>query len=236
MTMCEAQRHDVEVETMEQVQTELVETITAFAQSDLASGTSGNLSARTDDGMLITPSSVAYQDIGQADLVSMSPDARWATTRNRRPSSEWRLHLDIYAHRPDAHAVVHCHPRFATALAVHSREIGPFHYMVAVAGGANIRCAGYATFGSQELSDNVLAALEDRRACLMAHHGLVTVGDSPAAALALAIEVEALAAHLLTALALGEPPLLSDGQMNDVLNKMQSGAGYGSSPGEDAST
>jgi L-fuculose-phosphate aldolase len=126
--------------------------------------------------------------------------------------------------------VVHAHPVHCTALAVHGRGIGPFHYMVALAGGRDIRCAGYATFGTQELSDLVIEALCDRKACLMAHHGLIACGADLDRALALAVEVETLAAQYLAALQLGEPPELTDAQMDDVLAKVARGYGYGSGP------
>jgi L-fuculose-phosphate aldolase len=137
----------------------------------------------------------------------------------RLPSSEWRFHRDIYRTRADANAIVHAHAPFATTLACHGRSIPAFHYMVAVAGGRDIRCAGYATFGTQALSDHVLAALEDRRACLLAHHGMIAVGGSLDKALALAVEVETLAEMYWRALALGNPENLSDAEMDIVLEK-----------------
>ena len=134
--------------------------------------------------------------------------------------------------RPDVNAIVHTHSPYATAVAVHSRGIGPFHYMVAVAGGHDIRCAPYATFGSQELSDQAIEALQGRTACLLAHHGVIATGVDLAAALYLATEVEELARQYLAARAIGEPPELSREQMDDVLAKMTQ-VGYGSSPDTD---
>ncbi len=203
----------------------------ALAMNDagINAGMSGNVSVRTADGMLITPSGVPYHEIADADIVVMRADTTWRAENDRRPSSEWRLHLDIYRHRPDVEAIVHAHPINATGLAVHGRGIGPFHYMVGVAGGHDIRCAPYATFGTQELSDNVQAALAGRNACLIAHHGVVAVGSSLDAALALAIEVEVLAGQFIAALSLGEPPELAAEQMDEVLSKMQS-VGYRSEP------
>jgi len=211
---------------------QVIETVVQMSRSGFTAGTSGNISVRTDDGMLITPSGVDYEAMTPGDIVSMAADSSWSVGNvERRPSSEWRFHLAIYAARPDAHAIVHAHPRHATALAVHGRDIGPFHYMVGVAGGHDIRCAPYATFGTDALSDHAVAALVDRRACLLAHHGLIAIGADLADALGLAVEVEELAAQYLAALAIGEPPLLSAAQMAEVLAKMASPDGYGSAPG-----
>ncbi|KMM16701.1 class II aldolase/adducin family protein [Synechococcus sp. GFB01] len=191
----------------------------------LNQGTAGNLSLRIPGGLLITPSSLPYEQMGPEDLVAIDPQGRpladSATTTGRAPSSEWRLHADILARRPEIAAVVHCHSVHATALACHGRGIPPFHYMVVQAGGPDIRCAGYATFGSQELSDLAVAALRERRACLLAHHGQVTLGSSLEQALALAVEVETLAQMYLQALQLGEPPLLSGEEMEEVAEQMQ---------------
>ena len=137
------------------------------------------------------------------------------------PSSEWRFHRDIYVARADAHAIVHTHAPFATSLACLHRGIPPFHYMVAVAGGNDIRCAPYATFGTQELSDHALAALAGRDACLLANHGMIALGASLAKALALAVEVETLAEMYWRALQIGEPVLLSDAEMDVVLEKFR---------------
>lgn len=195
----------------------------------LNSGTAGNLSLRLDGGLLITPSSVPPEQMGPADLVAIdwqgqplsAGAADAAITPGRAPSSEWRLHADLLRQRPEIGAVVHCHSIHATALACHGRGIPPFHYMVVQAGGPDIRCAGYATFGSQALSDLALAALADRQACLLAHHGQVTLGATLAQALALAVEVEMLARMYLAALQLGEPPLLSEAEMGRVAEQMR---------------
>jgi len=192
-------------------------------------GASGNVSVRREGGLWITPSARPPETMTEDDIVAMDMDGGWKG--ERRPSSEWRFHRDILAARPDVGAVVHAHPVNATALAVHGRGIPPFHYMVALAGGNDIRCAPYATFGTQALSDHVLRALEGRRACLMAHHGIVACGRDAAAALALAVEVETLAAQFIAALALGEPPLLSAQSMAEVHAKIAAGPGYGSAPG-----
>ncbi|KZR88768.1 class II aldolase/adducin family protein [Synechococcus sp. MIT S9508] len=182
----------------------------------LNQGTSGNLSVRIDEGILVTPSSLPYEQMEVGDLVAMDLSGQPLKEKQRRPSSEWRLHADVLSCRPEAMAVLHCHPIHATALACHDRGIPAFHYMVAVAGGDEIRCAPYATFGTKELSDNVVNALAQRNACLLARHGMVTLGKDLESALRVAVEVETLARMYLQALQLGEPPLLSTHQMQAV--------------------
>jgi L-fuculose-phosphate aldolase len=180
-------------------------------------GKTGNLSVRLGDGFLVTPSAIAYEAMQPEDIVKM----RWDGTYDgkRRPSTEWRLHRDIYVQRKDAGAIVHAHAMFATTLACLDREIPAFHYMVAMAGGDNIPCAPYATFGSQELSDATVTALEGRRACLMSHHGMVAFGDGLPAALALAVEVETLSAMYWRALQIAPPTVLPAEEMVRVLAK-----------------
>ncbi|MFZ9167345.1 class II aldolase/adducin family protein [Vulcanococcus sp.] len=194
--------------------------------SGINQGTSGNLSVRIPGGMLITPSSLPYEQMQPGDVVALDLTGQPLQPAEpgrpqRRPSSEWRLHADVLASRPEVQAVLHCHSIHATALACHGRDIPPFHYMTAVAGGHDIRCAPYATFGTQELSDGVVHALEGRLACLMAQHGQVAVGPTLDRALALAVEVETLARIYLQALALGEPPLLSAQQMEQVRHQFR---------------
>ena len=182
----------------------------------LNQGTSGNLSVRIEGGLLVTPSSLPYEQMEADDLVALDLSGQPLRERQRRPSSEWRLHADVLSCRPEAMAVLHCHPIHATALACHDRGIPAFHYMVAVAGGDEIRCASYATFGTKELSDNVVSALGQRTACLLARHGMVTLGKDLESALRVAVEVETLARMYLQALQVGEPPLLSAQQMQAV--------------------
>jgi L-fuculose-phosphate aldolase len=209
---------------------DIIATAQAMNANGINSGTSGNVSARTQTGMLITPSGIDYNRLTPDDVVAMDFDTSWFATNNLRPSSEWRFHLDILGHRPDVNAVVHTHSTHATALAVHGRGIEAFHYMVAVAGGHDIRCARYATFGTEELSHHALEALDGRYACLLAHHGVIATGVDLASALLLAIEVEELARQYVAALALGDPPLLSTTEMDEVLARMTSPHGYGASP------
>ncbi|MEP7183151.1 MAG: class II aldolase/adducin family protein [Betaproteobacteria bacterium] len=189
-------------------------------------GKSGNVSARLRgggfDGYLVTPTGVPYDETAPEDVVAMPLEGdETAAPGALLPSSEWRFHRDVYATRPDVDAVVHTHSPFATTLACVDRGIPPFHYMVAVAGGADIRCAPYATFGTQALSDHALAALVGRRACLLSHHGMIAVGATLNAALALAVEVETLAEIYWRVLQIGEPTLLSTAEMDRVLDRFR---------------
>jgi L-fuculose-phosphate aldolase len=208
----------------ETLRLQLIETARAMNRSGINQGTAGNLSARCDDGMLITPSGVPYDSLEAADIVRL--DGQGRASGARKPSSEWRIHYDVYRGRPDARAILHAHPVHCTALACLRREIPAFHYMVAVAGGDTVRCAPYATFGTQELSDHVQAALAGRKACLMANHGLLCVASEPAGALDLAVEIESLARAYLQCLAVGEPAILDAAEMERVLEKFRDyGAG-----------
>jgi L-fuculose-phosphate aldolase len=197
----------------------LAETARQSARQGLNPGSSGNLSVRMSDGFLVTPSGLANDTLQAGQMVGV--DMQGQSNGNLKPSSEWRIHRDIYHARPEVNAVVHAHSPYAVSLACLRRDIPPFHYMIAAAGGKDIRCAGYATFGTQALSDNVLAALQDRRACLMANHGLVAVGASLDAALSLALEVEELCAQYWRASLMGEPVLLDDVEMDEVLERFK---------------
>ena len=202
---------------------QLIETAISMNVSGINRGTSGNLSVRTDSGFLISPSGMDYSELVPEDIVAMNLDGEWGDSNP--PSSEWRIHRDIYIRREDALAIVHAHPTFCATLACLGKPIPAFHYMVAVAGGKEIRCSPYATFGTQELSDHVLTALEDRKACLMANHGIVCLGRDLPGALALAIEVEQLAQVYYQCLVAGEPVVLDDAEMERVLEKFKT---YGS--------
>ena len=201
----------------------LPEQVAATARRSVAlglnQGTSGNVSARTPEGFLITPSGRDMSVISAGEIVPVAMDGQAPV--GMKPSSEWRFHRDLYAAHPEAQAMVHAHSPFAVALACLRRDLPPFHYMVAMAGGGDIRCAAYATFGTQALSDAVLAALDGRRACLMANHGLLAWGRSLNAALALAVEVEALCGQYLRACQVAEPVLLSAAEMAEVLEKFK---------------
>jgi L-fuculose-phosphate aldolase len=184
-------------------------------------GNSGNVSARWRDdgfdGFLVTPSGLAYERTTGTEIVAVTADGD--SRGVRAPSSEWRFHRDIYRARPEVGAIVHTHGPFATTLACLDRGIPAFHYMVAIAGGVDIRCAPYATFGTQALSDYAVAALDDRRACLLAHHGMIALGSDLESALALAVQVETLAEMYWRTLQVGAPALLSDAEMTLVLSK-----------------
>lgn len=198
--------------------------------SGLSQGTSGNLSIRHEEGFLITPSGLPYEDITPHDIVPVAMDGTCA--HGLRPSSEWRFHRDIYAARPDIQAVVHAHPPYSTALAMCRMAIPAAHYMIAVSGGDSIRCADYHTYGTQALSDAVVHALEGRLACLMANHGLLATGTSMEQAMWRAIEVETLAHQYILALQIGRPVILRPGEVAEVLEKF---GNYGLMSRSDAS-
>ena len=186
----------------------------------LNQGTSGNLSVRISSGLLVTPSGVPNEDLRPADIVAMGLDGS-VEPGQRKPSSEWRFHAAILATRPDAEAVVHCHAMFSTTLSCLRRDIPAVHYMIAMAGGDSVRCADYATFGTRDLSDKALAALDGRKACLLANHGMIAIGGSLESALALAVEVETLAAQYWRALQIGDPVILPPEEMAVVLEKFR---------------
>jgi len=205
---------------------QLLKTTQKLSELGLNKGTAGNLSMRlnnqTHDGFLITPSGMPIDEMTSASMVHMQFDGSFES--NKKPSSEWRFHRDILASRPDVNAIVHTHSMFATTLACLNKDIPPFHYMIAVVGGDTIRCAPYALFGSQALSDNALVALIDRKACLLANHGMIALGRDLDDALAVMVEVENLCEQYWRALQLGEPHILSDAQMRDVFQQFK---GYG---------
>ena len=187
-------------------------------------GTSGNISVRHGEGLLITPTSTPYETMTVDQIVFMRLDGSHAG--DQRPSSEWRFHVDIMRSRNDVGAVVHAHPAYCTILAIMGLEIPPIHYMIAVAGGDSIRCAPYATYGTPELSAHALAALEGRFACLLDHHGMIAIGSTLSKAMWLAVEVETLARQYHGCLQIGTPPLLPSDEIERVRVKM---AGYGHS-------
>ena len=206
---------------------EMVDICRRMNSSGINQGTAGNLSARIDDGFLITPTSLSYDRMEADDIVEMGYDGTYAG--KHRPSSEWRFHRDIMQARQDINAILHCHSIYATTLACQYKPIPAFHYMVGVAGGTTIRVAPYATFGTQALSDNAIAALEGRFACLLGQHGQISLGKNLEASLWLASEVETLARLYVQALSLGEPPILSDEEMARVIEQMRK-MSYGQAP------
>jgi L-fuculose-phosphate aldolase len=204
----------------------IAETVRWLMARGLYAGTSGNVSARAAGGMLITPTAVPCDEIDAASIVEVTFDAvgRAGAPRGRlAPSSEWRIHRDVYRGRPDIGAVVHTHSTFATALSCLRRPVPAFHYLVAKAGGDDIRCARYATYGTAALSRNALAALAGgRRACLLANHGLLALGADLASTRLLAEEIEALCAQYLRARAAGTPVILPAAEMKRVRAKFAS--------------
>ena len=178
---------------------------------------SGNISIRYKNGFLITPSGQKYSSLKVKDIVFVNLKGEF--NDKQKPSSEWRFHQDIYISKTNAKAIVHSHSTNATALSTHNKKIPSFHYMVALAGGSDIKCAKYATYGTRELSKNILKALKNRFACLIANHGQITFGSSLAEAFELAEEVDNLAKQYIKALLLGRPKLLSLNEMKKVLNK-----------------
>lgn len=201
---------------------QLLQVSRQLAVAGLNKGTSGNASVRHEDGFLVTPSGIPVEALTAEGMVHMQWDG--SAEPNKKPSSEWRFHRDILHARQDIHAIIHTHSMFATTLACLHREIPAFHYMIAVAGGVNIRCAPYALFGSQVLSDVAVQALAGRKACLLANHGMIALGRDLNEAFSVAVEVENLAEQYWRALQLGEPYLLSEDEMHEVFQQFK---GYG---------
>lgn len=208
----------------------LIATALRMSAAGLNKGTAGNLSVRHSEdgtaGFLITPTGMAYEALAPEDVVFMRLDGTHdgIAGNTRKPSSEWRFHRDLYVARPEAGAVLHAHSPFAVSLACLRRDIPPFHYMIARFGGDTLRCAAYATFGTQALSDAALAAMEARNACLLANHGMLVFGKDLTQALDLGVELETLCEQYWRACQLGEPVLLDAAEMATVLEKF---AGYG---------
>ena len=201
--------------------------------SGLNQGTSGNISARHGDRMLITPSATPYAQMTPEMIVSMPINGDYGTWDGPlRPSTEWRFHLDIIKARADVGAIVHMHSTFATALAINRRSIPACHYMIAAFGGNSIRCADYALYGTQALSDAALDALKDRKGCLLANHGMIAAGATLDKAMWLAVELETLARQYHQALQVGDPVILSDAQIDETIRGF---ASYGLQDKDDRS-
>lgn len=200
-----------------ELRTELVRMTKRLDALGLSHGSSGNLSVRYGEGFLITPSGFGAEGLTEDDIVfvhlSGEPRGRW------QPSSEWLFHRDIYVVRKEFGAIIHTHSNAATSLACLRRDIPPFHYMLALLGGDSLRCANYATFGTQALSDNALLAMQGRKACLLANHGMIAAGEDLAEAFKNTVEVENLSELYMRALAAGEPVLLSAEEFADALNR-----------------
>ena len=181
---------------------------------------SGNISVRYKNGFLITPSGIKYSQLKSEDVVFVSLDGKFDNLK-QNPSSEWRFHKDIYVKKKEANAVVHAHSTHATAVSAHGKSIPAFHYMVALAGGDDIKCAEYATFGTEELSKNILDALDKRKACLMSNHGQVVFDTNLEKAFELAEEIENICHQYINTLKIGIPKILSNNEMKKVLEKVK---------------
>ena len=190
-------------------------------------GTSGHVSVRTDEGFLITASGIPYARMKPEHVVEMDFDGGYSG--EYLPSTEWRMHMDILKHRPEANAIVHTHSIYATALACLRKDIPAFHYMIGIAGGTSIRCSDYAEYGTQALSDAMLKAMQDRSACLLGNHGQIAFGQDLAQALWRAGEVEAISHQYWAALLAGKPVLLNETQMTTVLARFKT---YGKQTGD----
>lgn len=199
-----------------------------LAQLGLNKGTSGNASVRYQGGFLVTPSGMPVEEMTADSMVNMQFDGSFEAhkeLKGLRPSSEWRFHRDILANRPEINAVIHTHSMFATTLACLHKDIPPFHYMIAVTGGDTILCAPYALFGSQQLSNHALTALSERKACLLANHGMIALGRDLDDALAVTVEVENLCEQYWRILQVNSnPPILSEAEIREVFQQFK---GYG---------
>ncbi|HJE24226.1 MAG TPA: class II aldolase/adducin family protein [Methylorubrum populi] len=198
----------------------MVDAMRRMLDLGLSQGTSGNVSVRAGNGFLVTPSGIPAEQLNPDDIVEM--DFAGGYDHWLAPSSEWRFHRDILAARSELGAVVHAHPPYATGFAICGREIPAVHYMIAMAGGPTIRCAPYAPYGTQRLSDLALEALESRSACLLANHGMIATGPNLSKAMWLAVEVEALCRQYALALQVGTPMVLSDAEVIETVERFKS--------------
>ncbi len=208
-----------------EAQKQIIDTTQGLCQERLITGTSGNISCRFEDGFLITPSAIDYSELTPEMIVFVklgeeSPDLQKET--KYKPSSEWRIHKDLYTSEQTTNAVIHTHSTYCTTLACSHREIPAFHYMVAIAGGKKIPCANYATFGSQKLSENILSAIDGYKACLMANHGAVFTGGNLKSAADLATEIELLAKQYCELLKIGGINIIDDNEMEKVISQFSS--------------
>ena len=206
---------------------EVIEYAKKLNTENLSPLRSGNISIRgvneEIDGFFITPSGVKYDDLTTDSIVFLelneNNNIKKISDKVINPSSEWRFHQDIYIEKKDAEAIVHAHSTNAAAVSAHGKNIPAFHYMVALAGGNNIKCAKYATFGTKELSQNIIKALDGRKACLMSNHGQVAFGKSLSEAFELAEEIENICHQYINTIKLGQPKILSDEEMKRILDK-----------------
>ena len=211
-----------------ELRNELIRTVLKMNEIGINQGTSGNAAVRLHDGYLITPSGIAYEDITPEDVVFKQIGGDYESPNGlQKPSSEWRFHEDIFIARPEVDAIVHTHGKAVMTIACLQKDVPPFHYMIGVTGGSTLRCAPYATFATQELSDVAVKALEGRKACLLANHGQIAVGKTLKQALSMALEVETLCDVYWRTLIAGGSVILDDQQMDEVLAKFNKGYGTG---------
>ena len=203
---------------MKKLKSEIIKFSKLLNSRKLSALRSGNISVRFKKGFFITPSGKKYSSLKNKDIVYVSLNGKF-DKKLGIPSSEWKFHQDIYLKKEEANAIVHSHSTNATALSVHKKPIPAFHYMVALAGGNDIKCANYATYGTRKLSLNILKALKNRKACLISNHGQIAYDDNLSKAFELAEEVENLSLQYITALKIGRPKILSNVEMNKVLAK-----------------
>ena len=203
---------------MRKIKAEIIKYSKMLNSRKLSALRSGNISVRYKEGFLITPSGKKYSSLKTKDIVFVSLEGKFDNKKGI-PSSEWQFHQDIYKNKKEAEAIVHAHSTNATAVSTHKRGIPPFHYMVAMAGGQDIKCAKYATFGTRDLSKNILKALKGRKACLIANHGQIAFETNLPKAFELAEEVENISLQYITSLKLGKPKILSKNEMKKVLSK-----------------
>ena len=203
---------------MRKIKAEIIKYSKMLNSRKLSALRSGNISARYKEGFLITPSGKKYSSLKTKDIVFVSLEGKFDNKKGI-PSSEWQFHQDIYKNKKEAEAIVHAHSTNATAVSTHKRGIPSFHYMVAMAGGQDIKCAKYATFGTRDLSKNILKALKGRKACLIANHGQIAFETNLPKAFELAEEVENISLQYITSLKLGKPKILSKNEMKKVLSK-----------------
>ena len=203
---------------MKSLRSEVIKYAKMLNSRKLSALRSGNISARFQDGFLITPSGTKYSSLKNKDIVFVSFKGKFDEKKGI-PSSEWRFHQDIYLNKKEAQAIVHAHSNCATAISTHGKGIPAFHYMIAMAGGNDIKCAKYATYGTRELSKNIIKALKERKACLIGNHGQIAFSENLSKAFELAEEVENLSNQYIKALKIGKPKILSSKEMNKVLSK-----------------
>ncbi|MDB3872879.1 class II aldolase/adducin family protein [Pelagibacteraceae bacterium] len=206
--------------TEQKIRKDIIKFSKLLNKTNLSPLRSGNISVRYKNGFLITPSGMRYETLKSKDIVFVDLKGKYNSKKNK-PSSEWHFHKDIYLNKKNANSVVHCHSKNALVLSCIRKKIPAFHYMVAVAGGVDIKCAKYATYGTSELSKNIIQVLNNRLACLIENHGQVVFSDGIDSAFELAQEVEHLSEQYLECLRIGKPKILTNIEMSRVLKKVK---------------